>query len=73
MKNKIKKMWKDPRTGEIYTKLPKGEYLKNGLHKKFLEPYSGEKALVKKMKKPQNTVEVVVDKKPKVLKSQDKE
>ena len=33
----MRRIYKDPRTGKVYKKKPKGSYLPNGLHVRFME------------------------------------
>lgn len=62
MKNQRNYRWEDPRSGALFTdkQIQGKRFLRNGLHVKFLKPYTGEKSIKKVVSKPANTKEVVV-------------
>lgn len=60
----MKRKFIDPRSGRIYTEAQvramKGNFLPNGVHKKYLQPYSGEEAVKKVVEPEENTIQKVV-------------
>ena len=67
--------FRDPRSNKIYTesqiKRIQGNFLPNGLHKKYLEAYSEEPQIKKVVEKEANTKEVKAEEKDDVVKSKD--